>query len=228
MGIDIYLGGYTGYQSRTTHERAAFDKAVQRRNKCKQGSAAYKKAQVAVEAAADAMWAGKVGYLRSSYNPSGLFNVLDKLFGTDSAALLLPGDWDEQSERGKDADGEAEHGIEVKWSEFNAAVAQMRAAAACLKHGDPLPVAFEELQAQPSEARMRGEAFGKSVLGMFTQVIEAQGGSVETGNHDQHGFYNEDDYGWYVREGLQDLEDFGKLGAELQARGEPCYVYISH
>jgi len=51
---------------------------------------------------------------------------------------------------------------------------------------------------------------------------------MEAGNPNQHGFFNDDDYGWYVGEGLDDLLAFGECGKRLRDKGEPDFVYISY
>jgi len=94
MGIDIYIGGYEGHDARTIKEKAAFGRACANRDKWPQGSRQAKAAQAKVSAAYDKMRSGESGYLRSSYNSGGLFNVLDRIFGTDSAQLFFPGEWE--------------------------------------------------------------------------------------------------------------------------------------
>lgn len=204
MGIDIYMGGYEAFRERSADDRAAFENAVQIRDGYPIGSREANVAQ-----AYEAIWSGRYGYLRSSYNNAGLFNVLDTLFGIDSAELLFPGDWDAQ---GDDL-------LPVDWDLFLPAVQRMKALAACLKHGDPLPVCLEELATGNNDARKRAEAFGASVCSM---VMALGGDGVEAGNDHQHGFYNEDDYGWYTHEGLNELEAFGQLGKQTNEG-----VYIS-
>jgi hypothetical protein len=216
MGIDIYLGGYDAYERRTKQERIAFDLAVKLRNSHPKDSPEANAAQLLVESAANAMWDAGKGYLRSSYNNGGLFNVLDRIFDTDSAALLFPGDWSED--------------LTIDWEAFLVAVRRMQTAGKCLRHGDPLPVKLEELSAEPHPQRQHGEAFGKSVMGMISGFAEQQGDvmTVVSGNDHQHGFYNEDDYGWYVTEGLDDLRKFGELGKQLAAKGRKHKVHISY
>lgn len=94
MGIDIYLNGYEAWNERSKSEREAFDQAVKLRDSLPQGSPEAEAAQTIVSEAANKMLAGRTGYLRSSYNGSGLFRVLEEIFGFDVAAYLLPGEWE--------------------------------------------------------------------------------------------------------------------------------------
>lgn len=213
MGIDIYLGGYAAYNRRIRKERAAFEAAVKLRDSFPEHSRKAVAAQKLVENAADAMWSGSKGYLRSSYNNAGLFAGLDRLFGIDSAALLFPGDW------GKD-------NLAVDWEQFLTVVCAMEQAATALKHGVRLPVRLmPEGSAPVHEQRRAGEAFGAKV---FAAVAEMGFDHVESGNDHQHGFYNVDDYEWYITEGLRDLRDFGELGLRLHQRGHNDKVTISY
>lgn len=210
MGIDIYLGGYDAYNIRAAKDQAAFELAVKTRDALSKDDAARDAAQYLVNLASDRMWHGRNGYLRSNYNNGGLFNVLDRIFGTDSAELLFPGDWNED--------------LELDWDKFLGVVAALKAAAVCLKHGDPLPIAFDEFKREPNPERAGGEALGKQVAGMLTAVV----GEVVAGNDHQHGFFNLDDYGWYVTEGLEELKVFGEVGKREQAEGKDTRVHISY
>jgi len=210
MGIDIYLGGYDAYKARTAEAHKQFDMAVKLRDGFPRDSAESKVAQGLVELASNEMWAGKHGYIRSSYNGGGLFNVLDRIFGIESGGLLFPGNWEED--------------LEIDWDKFLGAVRTLQGIAACLKHGDPLPVRLEELETVPNETRKHGEAFGKSVL----EALSGIGLDVRSGGEDQPGFFTEDDYGWYITEGLRDLREFGELGKKEQEAGKDTKVHISY
>jgi hypothetical protein len=216
MGIDIYLGGYDAYRRRCAKERQAFDEAVAIRNAITdRDSAAYKLAQEKVSESADAMWAGAKGYLRSSYNSGGLFNALDRIFGTDSGALFFPGNWDND-----------EYALTTaQWEEFLVNVRIMREAGEMLKHGDP-PIRFEELARTPNKQRAGGEGFGRMVLEMVATALPDA--DIEAGNPHAAGFYNADDYGWYLTEGLKDLQDFGALGLKISRRNGSAKVHISY
>lgn len=212
MGIDIYLGGYDAYQSRSKDAHECFEIAIAERAKHLRGSVEEKAMQRLVDLSSEILGAGRMGYLRSSYNSGGLFNVLDRIFGTDSAALLFPGDWAED--------------IQPDWEQFLRHVRFMQDAALALRHGDPLPVAFGELMTEPSKCRAGGERFGEMVLGMVAEVAGAE--NVESGNPHAAGFYNSDDYEWYVTEGLDDLHAFAMRGRRMAARGEDTRVHISY
>jgi hypothetical protein len=213
MGIDIYLGGYDAYNERTKQERAAFELAARTRDKLPRDSEESKTAQWIVELCSDRMWAGSKGYLRSSYNSGGLFNVLDKVFGTDTGSLLFPKSWDKDQQ--------------VDWDKYLMHVRHMQQAVAALKHGDPLPIVFEELKAKPTKQRQSGEAFGKAVAQQF-ETLAATTELQVAETPEQHGFFNQDDYGWYVTEGLKDLREFGELGRKEHAEGKDTRVHISY
>lgn len=218
MGIDIYLNGYEEYEKRTKKERAAFDRAVKKRDRLPRGSAAAKAAQQLVLEAADKMWDGSVGYLRSSYNGSGLFRVLEEIFGFDVAALLFPGEW--------------KGDVKIDGCEFSLKVTNLKrtAALALSRRTLTLPWINEYTEVtgnaapDPNPQRSGAELFGDSVFEMLSGLgaDKIEGGPSETNPTLQA------EHRWYLTEGLNNLSAFGELAERLNREGQETFAYISY
>lgn len=221
MGIDIYLNGYEEYGSRIVKEKAAFDAAVKLRDGFPRDSKQHAAAQKKVSAAADEMWSGKVGYLRSSYNGGGLFRVLEEIYGFDIGGYFFPGDWD------------AEQGVDIIGEEFVARVKALEqtAAIALSRNNLKLPWINEYTEVTGRTApdvnpiHAQGEAFGDSVFAMISGLglHKIKGGPREPSEH-----LLAERHGWYLTCGLKDLREFGLLAMELNKRGERTFAYISY
>lgn len=219
MGIDIYLNGYDAYDKRVVREKAAFDRACAERDKLPRGSAEAKRAQEKVEKAADKMWAGNKGYIRSSYNGGGLFRVLEEIYGFDVAAYLFPGEW--------------KGDVRINGEEFTVKVERLRETAVeAMKSGQrelPWTEVFTRVTGErapdPNVQRTGGELFGDQVFAMVSQLAGAL--RVEGGPRDERRYLCAD-HKWYLTEGLQELWDFGMLAKELNDKGEETFAYISY
>lgn len=221
MGIDIYLNGYDSYEKRSASQHKAFDKAVTVRDKLPEDSAARAAAQKVVSEAADAMWSAKVGYLRSSYNGSGLFRVLEEIFGFDIAEYFFPGDWDKQGD----------DGIPINGEEFCRKVEalQKTTVLAMQQHHLDLPWIEQFTQVtgekapDPNPAHSRAEEFGDSVFRMVSSLgmDKVEGGPVEPPRKISQQHF------WYLTSGLRNLLDFGLLAKQLNDAGEKTFAYIS-
>lgn len=222
MGIDIYLQGYEAHQQRIAEEKKAFDLAVAKRDKLPGDG--NDDAQNEVEVAYDKMYTGKKGYLRSSYNGSGLFRVLEEIFGIDPAGLLFPGDWNEQGEQGVEIDG-AEFVKRVRSLQETAILAMSKK-----KMQLPWIEEYTEITGEkapdPNLARANGEAFGDKVFGLIAGLNEFD--KIEGGPTEDARSMLSKDHAWYLTEGLQNLLDFGMLAKEMNDRGEETFAYISY
>lgn len=220
MGIDIYLNGYKAYEKRLNElgYQQEFDRAVKVRDSLPKGSKAHEDAQKAVHIAADKMWNGEVGYLRSSYNSSGLFRVLEEIFGFDIGAYFFPKDWDRDQH--------------VNGTEFVRLVTDLqRAAALALGRGNmalPWTNEFTEVTGKRASdanaAHVSAEEFGDSVMRLLSQS----------------GLYDIEpkpranaptlcaDHVWYLTKGLGELRAFGELAARLNQEGKRTYAHISY
>lgn len=221
MGIDIYLNGYEEYASRIVDEKAEFDRLVKLRDALPQGTR-RDAAQKDVEVAADAMWSGRVGYLRSSYNGSGLFRVLEEIFGFDMGTYFFPGDWD------------ADPGVDVNGEEFVSRVKSLErtAALALSRKTLTLPWINEyteitgEIAPDVNAAHAKAEAFGDSV---FALVAQAGFGadSITGGPRETRATFTKD-HVWYLTVGLKELREFGELAKKLNAEEKATFAYISY
>ena len=219
MGIDIYLNGYDSYKERTKDEETAFDNAVKLRDSQPRESVEANAAQELVDAAYDAMHSGSKGYIRSSYNSSGLFPVLQEIFGFDVGAWLFPGNW--------------RKGVPINGAEFVVKVENLeQAAMLALKNGHrelPWICEFSEATGQPApdpinDEHIAGEQFGLKVLAMFGEMAPGEVLTVEPAPREQSPQFNQA-HVWYVTEGLKDLRQFGELAKES---GEGAFAYISY
>lgn len=221
MGIDIYLNGFEEYQSRIAEEKAAFDAAARLRDSFERDSTEHKEAQALVETAADAMWSGAVGYLRSSYNGSGLFRVLEEIYGFDIAEYFFPGDWDAKPE------------VPIDGIEFVGKVVQLQRTAALALARSRMRLPWIDIytevtgEAAPdgNEAHARGEAFGDKVFADFAGLGFDH---VDGGPRDPSPVLLGERHGWYLTEGLKNLLEFGRLARRLNAEGKETFAYISY
>jgi hypothetical protein len=222
MGIDIYLNGYEEYNLRTAQEKAKFERAVKARDRQPKDSAAHEACQKEVSRYYDSMHSGRVGYLRSSYNGSGLFRVLEEIFVFDMGEYFFPGDWDQDP--GVDVDGE----------EFIAQVKALeRAAALALSRKNlTLPWINEytevtgEVAPDTHAAHAGAEAFGDSVFALVSQAGFGAD-SIVGGPRETVPMFTKD-HVWYLTHGLMELREFGMLAKELNAKGEKTFAYISY
>jgi len=219
MGIDIYLNGYDSFKERTKDEETAFGNAVKLRDRWPRESVEAKAAQELVNAAYDAMRSGAKGYIRSSYNSSGLFPVLQEIFGFDVGAWLFPGEW--------------RKGVPINGAEFVAKVENLEQAAMLAlknRHRElPWICEFSEASGQPAPdpvnvEHIAGEQFGLKVLEMIGEIVPGGPLIVEPAPREQSPQFGEE-HVWYVTEGLKDLREFGELAKQL---GEGAFAYISY
>ena len=219
MGIDIYLNGCEAWEQRTSREREAFHRACADRDVLPRESAEHTAAQERVEATADAMWAGRTGYLRSSYNGSGLFRVLEEIFGFDVAAYLFPGSWDGDVK----VDGEA-FVVEVAALEHTAVVA-LSAGKLELPWLEEFTTVTGERAPDPNETRIKAEAFGDEVFKMVSSMgfDKVAGGPAPDARPKLCA-----EHRWYLTKGLRNLREFGELARSLSAKGERTFAYISY
>lgn len=220
MGIEIYLNGYDEYNERCAEERAAFNQAVKARDRCQRGNAGATDAQKKVDKAADAMWSGRVGYLWSSYNGSGLFRVLEEIFGFDMASYFFPGDWEED----QDIDG-AEFVDKVQALQATATLAMTRGVLSL-----PWINEYSEVTGQKAPdthaGRAGGEAFGDLVRNMIAGMVGGED-KLEPTDRPVHATLSQD-HAWYLTGGLKDLREFGELAKRLKAEGKRTYAHISY
>jgi hypothetical protein len=219
MGIDIYLNGYEAFNERVALARAAFEMKVKERDALPSDSPAREKVQDEVEQAYDAMYRGEMGYIRSSYNGSGLFRRLEEIYGFDIAAYLFPGDWKEH--------------VPVNGEEFVRRVEtlQQTAILAMERHRRALPWIdlFTETSGErapdANESRTRGELFGEQVFATLSALdkdlkVEPEpqpAANVLSAHH-----------GWYLTRGLGNLLAFGQLAREMNAAGVKTFAMISY
>lgn len=218
MGIDIYLGGYSAFKKRTRREEAEFKRAVKLRDSFPQGSPDADAAHDRALAAYDKMYSGDKGYIRSSYNSSGLFRVLDEIFGFDTAAYLFPGDW--------------EKGVTINGTEFIAKVEvlQRTVILAMSRNNVILPWIneFTELSGvrapDNNEGRARSEAFADEMYKTLSAILP-EGEDLSPTPTDPESQISAN-HGWYVTHGLSELHRFGELAERI---GQPTVnVEISY
>jgi hypothetical protein len=217
MGIDIYLNGYEGHKVRTKALREAFDAAVKDRDGLPDGSPQRVAAQEKVEAAYGEMNSGRMGYLRSSYNSSGLFRVLEEIYGFDMGAYLFPGSWD----RNRQINGE----------KFVAKVALLeKVAQAALQRGRlelPWIEIFSEISKErapdPHEQHVHAEGYGDLVAGLIGRL----GVTNDAETHKSTPVLMAD-HVWYLTTGLKELREFGELAVQLNSAGHETFVTISY
>jgi hypothetical protein len=220
MGIDIYLNGYEAHKARTKMHKSQFDQAVAKRDALpKSDETGHKAAQEEVDAAYELMYSGRVGYIRSSYNGSGLFRVLETIFGLDVAAYLFPGDWDGD--------------VVIDGREFVLKVETLKQVAITALQSGRLALPWTEIFTEvtgerapdPNETRVNSEAFGDSVFKLLSAT--GFGDKLEGGPSAPEATLGPDHL-WYLTKGLCGLRDFGELAARLNEQGEKTFAWVSH
>lgn len=203
MGVDIFLNGEEAFEQRTAKQKEAFDEAVRIKNSFPPGSAEAQEAEKAVEHAYNAMFNAWNGYLRSSYDETGLFRVLDEVFGVDSSELLFPGDWDEAE-------------VPMNVAEFKRIVSALTRAASKLQPGAPLPVrkALEQELGYPIPEPRR------SILEGLWRLFR----SFRKSRH-----FDSARHGAYLTEGLRELTHFAACAENVQREtNHQPFVFISY
>jgi hypothetical protein len=228
VGIDIYLNGYAEYEARIAHLKPWWDAAIKARDdageKTEWGKEPGPLQRRVLEISAQ-MNAGNVGYLRSSYNSAGLFTVLEEIFGLDVAAYLFPGTWEPPD-------------VVIDGREFVLKVAALEATTLLALERKQLTLPwvgiFTEITGErapdPNETRVHGEAFGRQVFGMISQLapdvdkVDPQPRDPFPQLGPQHG----PQHGWYLTTGMRQLREFGELAAKLNVEGHATHAHISY
>ena len=219
MGIDIYLNGYDAYQERSRPAREAFDYAVEVRDAFERESEEHKEAQKEVERTGDEMWSASYGYLRSSYNHLGMFNVLEEIMGADVAGMLFPGDWEED--------------VPLDMERYKKILFALMEAAKSLEQGTFLPIldkfreAYGEPIPDPHPNRVGSEAFGAQVRELLT-VLAGKDGKVEPAPQKPKPTFDMETHGRGFSYAMLELAKFGDCARNLKEEtGKDVFVYIS-
>lgn len=205
MGLDVYLGGYDAYSKRIADAHEKFEAACAARDKLADGPQ-KEKAQEEVERWADEMWAGKNGYLRSSYNGSGTFTVLREIFGFDVAGYLFPGDWDAPD---YSIDGEEFlHKTTLLALTVTTALEQKRTAL-------PWLTLFKQISREtPPDHNERIDKMLGFVQGIVARIKDETDFGVDSEPPRSDTVLSER-HTWYITKGLLNIMQFGRLAASL-------------
>ena len=222
MGIDIYLGGYEEFDKRIKRMKEKFHEMVKTRDSTKKGSFQDVKSQKKVDQFYEEIYCGKNGYLRSSYNSEGIFNVYDEIFGFDVATWLFPEPWNVP--------------VEIDPAVFKSRIGILQRvtvrALAEKKLDLPWIEIFTEVSEEhaplPEEVRAKAEEYGRSVR---TVLLQHHGAKAE----DLYPHDREESpkltaaHGQYLLYGMRQLADFGELAEKIVSKtGQKVYAAISY